>query len=531
MVYNKQILMVAAENDALPNAKVGGIGDVLRDIPRALSQKGCLVNVVMPSHGHLHQLQGARRASHFPVEFRNDVTDVTLYKIPAASTRFSNSSDEGVVYWVLHHPDFAPGGQPSIYCDDGPMQPFATDASKYALFSAACAQAILNQAFGQLDILHLHDWHAAMIAVLRAYAPHYQALQSIRTVYSIHNLSLQGVRPLQGDPSSLQEWFPSLNYDRLQICDPRAPHCINPMRAGIRLSDKVHAVSPTYAEEIQQPSRSAEFFYGGEGLEEDLTTAAREGRLLGILNGCEYPQDNSNAKTERGQLARVMGEVLLQWVARSIHVSSAHFLASDRLKRWEAAQQQGLLVTSIGRITEQKVRLLHHKVNYSGAYCSVLEHLLKRLDGLGTMILLGSGDGDYERFLQTLAGTYTNFIFLHGYSDALSHAIYTGGDLFLMPSSFEPCGISQMLSMRAGQPCLVHRVGGLTDTVVDGKTGFAFSGENGDEQGVNFIRRFEEVLELRRKTPKKYAAIGRAAAQVRFTWEHSAEQYVSHLYE
>lgn len=528
----KTILMVAAENDALPNAKVGGIGDVVRDLPKAIAKEGCRVHVIIPAYGFLHELGGAVQVAHFPVFFGGEVEHVDLYSVPLSSAKRDvyENADVEIYQWVLEHRLFSPCGKGMVYCNDSNDRPFATDAGKYALFCAAVGQAILNQAFGRLHVLHLHDWHAALLAVLRKFDPRYSSLKEIKTVYTIHNLALQGVRPLMGDASSLQAWFPPLEYDATLLCDPRVTHCINPMRAAIVLSDKVHAVSPTYAKEIQKTSDGQSFIYGGESLEYDLIAAENESRLLGILNGCEYPQGASYSKASKTGLIAAIDEQLTQWVSKSSILQSAHWIANKRLHKWAQKREKGIIVTSVGRVTEQKVRLLNLSLNYQGKIQTVLEHLLDALDDSGIFILLGSGEKTYEQFLLKVSGRRSNFIFLNGYADALSQVLYNSGDLFLMPSSFEPCGISQMLAMRAGQPCLVHGVGGLNDTVVDGVSGFSFRGGNGESQGVNLLTRFNEVLTLMDKEPKKYKTIAKAAAKTRFTWEVVAKEYLEKLY-
>ena len=179
----KTILMVAAENDALPNAKVGGVGDVVRDLPRALAQLGARVHVVIPSYGFLHESASGEEI-RFPVMFGGDVEQVKLY-----CWSQTGGGDGAVTQWVMEHPGFYPCGVGQVYCNDGNDRPFASDAGKYALFCAAVGQAILNGCFGELNILHLHDWHAAVLAVLRAYDPHYARLKALHTVYSIHTIS------------------------------------------------------------------------------------------------------------------------------------------------------------------------------------------------------------------------------------------------------------------------------------------------------------------------------------------------------
>lgn len=528
----KNILMVAAECDALPAAKVGGIGDVLRDLPKALAQEGCNVHVVIPSYGYLHELEGSLHYSDLKVPFEIGESDVELYKIALSATKYNadKTLENSLHVWVMDNPGFYPGGKGAVYCDDGNDRPFASDASKYALFCSAVGMAINNNVFGPLDVLHLHDWHAATLAVLRSFDENYQALQSLKVVYSIHNLSLQGVRPFERDPSSLKKWFPWLRAPRELICDPRVPHCYNPMRAGINLSDKVHAVSPTYAQEIQKASDIENFIYGGEGLEEDLIRAQHESRLVGILNGCEYPEGVTYPKLSRVKLGKLIRDTLVEWAAKTLVLPSAIWVARERLHVWLAKKEKGLVVTSVGRLTEQKVRLLKHPITVNGKKQSTLSHLLDALEGIGSFILVGSGDPAYQKFLLEESGKHQNFMYLQGYSDELAQAIYASGDLFLMPSSFEPCGISQMLAMRAGQPCLVHSVGGLNDTVLDGVSGFTFIGKNGDEQAQNFLQRFAEVLEMAKSDQQKYATIAKLAAKARFTWKSSAHEYIERLY-
>lgn len=526
-----KILMVAAENDALPKGKVGGIGDVVRDIPLALANIDQQVDVVMPGYGSLSQLSGAQHITALPVMFGGQNQTVDIFKISLAHSSNKSSSlvHKNVSQWVIEHPLFALGGQGKIYCDDPDNRPFASDASKFALFSAAVAKAIISDVFGQIDVLHLHDWHTAMVSVLRAYEPEYQLLQSIKTVYTIHNLALQGIRPLEGDESSLKAWFPSLHFDHSQINDPRYPHCFNPMRAGINLADKVHAVSPTYAKEILSPSEPEHGYFGGEGLESDLRLAANSGRLHGILNGCEYPSSTNEALSERlnfPDLLALAAHELIKWIANKPLVDNAHLIAMTRIKQL-ADKKQPILLTSVGRITDQKIRLFQQLMPNGE---TALAQLLTLLGNDGVFILLGSGDTKLEHFLTEIASTHSNFIFLKGYSETLSENLYRSGDLFLMPSSFEPCGISQMLSMRAGQPCLAHSVGGLSDTIIDNENGFTFSGDNPRHQAENMLTCLQSAMAMKQQNPKQWHKISNNALAARFLWREVAQDYINYLY-
>lgn len=522
----QKILMVAAENGALPGGKVGGIGDVVFGMPRALASANQQIEVVTPGYGAFSRLPGAELVSQFKVTFRGTDQRVGLYKIPL------KNNHKNITQWVIEHPLFASGGTGKIYCDDPDYRPFATDASKFALFGAAVAQAIVDNLFGPINVIHLHDWHAALVSVLREYVPAFKALKSISMVYTIHNLALQGIRPLAGDESSLKAWFPSLKYAKDLVNDPVHKHCFNPVRACINLCDKIHAVSPNYAREILLPSLPEQGYYGGEGLQTDLRKASDEGRLFGILNGCEYPDKTAKKRPANSLSKKLLAsftEPLLKWIGSQTTVQSAHLIASMRISSLLSTTltARQFLVTSVGRITDQKVMLLLQKM-FDGT--SALEHILNIIGDDGLFILLGSGDSKFEQALTRIASHKNNFIFLKGYSESISASLYKAGDLFLMPSSFEPCGISQMYAMRAGQPCLAHSVGGLSDTITDDKNGFTFSGNTQLEQAQNMITRFEEVFKLKQENPKKWQTILTNSLAARFLWSDSAKRYSKYLY-
>jgi starch synthase len=185
------------------------------------------------------------------------------------------------------------------------------------------------------------------------------------------------------------------------------------------------------------------------------------------------------------------------------------------------------LVTSIGRLAAQKLGLLQAPL---GDGRSALDALLDHLGEDGALVALGTGDPGMEQFMTRTMARRPGLVFLRGYSSRLAAALYAGGDLFLMPSSYEPCGISQMLAMREGQPCLVHGVGGLRDTVRDGEDGFVFGGETVAEQAQGLVDAFARALALCRHEPERWESLRRAAAAARFSWSDSAAAYRERLY-
>ncbi|MFT7286107.1 MAG: starch synthase [Halieaceae bacterium] len=507
--------MLAAENGALPGGKVGGMGDVLRDVPRALAALGHEVTVLNPAYGVFSHLPGSQLCGELSTEFRGRADTLSLHELPAAS-------GGRLRQYVLEHPRFAAGGAGKIYCDDPPDQPFATDASKFALFCAAAADALLSGALEPQDVVHLHDWHSAYFALLLRRHPRYSALAEQHLVFTIHNLAMQGIRPLAGDDSSLGAWFPGLEAGPEGL-DPRYPDCFNPVRSAINLCNQIHAVSPTYAVEICDPSGSA-----GEGLQADLAKASDEGRVHGILNGCEYPKTLLAPLAWEPFLALARDE-LMRWIGASATVAGAHMLGLRRVEGWIAsdrARPQHLL-TVVSRLTDQKAGLF---AEYLDDGRPALYHLLDSLAEDEVLIVLGSGQAEIEMLFSEAQAAHRQLLYLQGYSDTLSNQLYTGGDLFLMPSRFEPCGIAQMLAMRAGQPCLVNRTGGLADTVVDKENGFVFSAGDDPGRARAMLTRLQQAMTQLRRHRRKRAAMQSAASAARFPWAASAQAYIKVLY-
>jgi starch synthase len=494
---------------------VGGVGDVVRDLPVALSKLGWSATVATPSYGLLHRVDGAERLGSVEVPWRGRLETVETWLVPGSNT--------GVRNLVFDHPLFAADGEGVIYVGDEPERPFATDANKFALFCASAAEWVASTS-RKPDVVHLHDWHAAMYLLFARYEERLGAVARIPTVFTVHNLSYQGTRPLRGDESSLEAWFPDLHPDIDAVVDPEHGNCINPMATAIRLADRVSTVSGTYAHEICRPSDPSTGFIGGEGLESLLNDARAEGRLIGILNGCEYDLP----KMRRPGWMRLLGMCEAQlhdWQRRS-PANDAHQLARQRISQFPKRRPLHIL-TSIGRLVAQKATLLLLDAENGN---SPLQRLSAELGRSTVIIVIGSGEPVFEKRMLAVAHECPNVLFLNGYSELLADPVYAAGDLFLMPSSFEPCGISQMLAMRSGQPCVVHGVGGLRDTVVHGETGFVFGGETPRAQADNFVTATREALAWRSDDPAGWKTMCERAMEQRFSWQLCAERTVRELY-
>ena len=519
------IVHMAAENDSLPGAKVGGVADVVRDIAPALGDLGHEVSVVLPSYGFLHRIPGAEWTADIVFSFRGSMHQARMYQVPAKTPH------PKVDHYVIDHPFLAAGrdetGQYRIYVHDPDDQPFFTDSSRFACFCSAAAAAVTQGAIAGADVMHLHDWHMALVALLRQCHPASAPLQQIRTVFTIHNLGLQGIRPLDGSSSSLSAWFPDLAWQWLDVADPRWPDACNLMACGIRLADMVHTVSPSYAREICLPD-DPPHFYGAQGLEAVLTHENQHGNLAGILNGCDYPAGRQSPVRDMPEMIRTLQHRIIQWAAAEQTVSSSTLVALHNLSGlFQRLSDPLIKVCSVTRLTEQKVLLMLQGQNEEDC---ALAQILTALGNKGVYFLLGTGHERFARFFTRLSARFPNFIFLNGFSDHIARILYANGDLFLMPSSFEPCGISQMLAMRDGQPCVVHAVGGLRDTVIDGVNGFCFEGRDLEEQARNFIDTFRRAVHLYENDPEKWQQIKDGAARARFLWQDAAQQYLEQLY-
>jgi len=218
---------------------------------------------------------------------------------------------------------------------------------------------------------------------------------------------------------------------------------------------------------------------------------------------------------------------LLLWIGQHDAMRASDFLARETLSLLGQTLASRFLLTSVGRITDQKVGLLLHK--REGSSDTLLDNLLKALSDRGCFVMLGAGDERLERQLVEHAARHSNFVFLRGYSDALADMLYRAGDLFVMPSLFEPCGISQLLAMRSGQPCLVHATGGLKDTVEDNVDGFCFEGADLDEKAANCELALARAVELK-SAPRSYREMRTQAREKRLSWFMTAKQYIKELY-
>jgi starch synthase len=517
MITNqKQIIMLAAENDALIGGKIGGLADVIRDLPNAIADFGLSVTVITPSYGFLHNDNPSKFLAKVSFPFNGKIMEGELWNVKPKRPKLN------VSHLVFQHPEIL--GTP-IYSQDPLSQPFAQDATKFALFNSAIGQYLKQ--ISSTTIIHLHDWHMGFFNLLRELHPEFTHLKEHKVVFTVHNLGYQGNRPIHGDVATVEQWFPELFKDIDWIekwKDPRynEPQ-FTPLAAGIRFSEKINTVSPTYAKEILKPSDHKMGFYGGEGLEQFLQKKKDEESLFGILNGIEYPLQGKNQSISFLALCNLC-------IKEIIADSQSDTFSKKVIERLGdiKSMQPSVILTSVTRVTEQKVRLL---LESGSNKITALDEILTHLEKVnGFYFLLGNGPREFEEKFEKAFSKHKRLIFIKLYSNKIGNALYGNGNIFLMPSSFEPCGISQMIAMQNEQPCIVHSTGGLKDTVIDGRNGFHFSGENSKEQSDNLISTTKKAIDIHINDKQKWESIKSEAAKARFEWKESAREYIEYLY-
>ncbi len=475
-----KVLFVTAE--MAPLAKTGGLGDVLGALPPRLRQAGLDVRVVMPLYKRIKEKYARELTFHRWAMIKLGWR--TLY-----SGLLSMTVNGVPTYFIDNEFYF---GHDQIYID------YSFDIERFSFFQRAVLEALGAPMGFEPDILHLNDWQTGMIpCLLEAHFRPYGHHLELRTVYTIHNLKYQGIhgRERIADLMDLPERF----LTEGGVLKDGVP---NFMKAGIVYADRVTTVSPAYAEEIMTE-------YYGEGLHQLLQAQAH--KVSGLLNGI----DDREYDPARDALIAATYDTS-SWVAGKAACKAA------------LQQEMGLpaapnipLAGMITRLTDQKgLDLL----------IRVLDEMLD--DGM-QMVILGSGEAEYEQALTSFAAHNPGKLAVRITFDVpLSHRIYAGADIFLMPSLFEPCGLSQMIAMRYGTLPVVRETGGLRDTVqaynkfTGAGNGFSFTNINAHE----FLFATRYACDVYRHAPDAWQKLVRSAMQGDYSWDHSAAGYIK-LYQ
>ena len=471
----KKLLFAASES--VPFIKTGGLADVVGSLPKNFNKDEFDVRVILPKYACMKQewKEKLEYVTHFYMDFNWRDRYVGILKLEL----------DGVTFYFVDNEEYFNGPKP--YSGD-----MIWDFERFAYFSKAVLSALPQLDF-RPDIIHCHDWLTGLIPVyldnFRFGAEYYRG---IKTVMTIHNLKFQGVWGTEDvrQITGLPEYY--FVPDKME-----AYKDANLLKGGIVYADKVTTVSNTYAEEIKQP------FYG-EHL--DGLMNARSNCLCGIVNGIDY--DEYNPETD-------------MWLANKFSVEN---FRKEKVKNKVALQEElglekdpkKMMIGIVSRLTDQKgFDLIAH----------VLDELCQ--DEI-QLVVLGTGDEKYENMFRHFAWKYPNKVSANiYYSDPMSHKIYGSCDAFLMPSLFEPCGLSQLMSLRFGTLPIVRETGGLKDTVEPYNeyektgTGFSFTNYNAHEM-MNTVRYAEQIYYDKKRDWNKLVE---RAMEKDFSWKNSAKQY------
>ncbi len=471
----KKILFVASEG--VPFIKTGGLADVVGSLPKCIDKEYFDVRVILPKYTCMKQEMKDKLSyvTHFYMDFhwKNEYVGVLYAEV------------DGVKYYFIDNEMFFNGFKP--YSDNALFE-----IEKYAFFSKA-ALSVLPVIDFRPDIIHCHDWQTGLVPVyLKERFQGNEFYRGIKSIMTIHNLKFQGkwsIKEVQ-DITGLPDYY--FTPDKLEAFKDA-----NLLKGGLVFADAITTVSATYAEEIKTP------FYG-ENL--DGLLRARTNDLRGIVNGIDT--DDFNPETDKN----------IEYKYNAMN------FRKEKIKNKRALQAElGLeqddkkfMIGIVSRLTDQKG-------------FDLIAYIMDELCQSNVQIVvLGTGEERYENMFRHFDWKYNNKVSANiYYSDALSHKIYAASDAFLMPSLFEPCGLSQLMSLRYGTVPIVRETGGLKDTVEPYNefestgTGFSFTNYNAHEM-LGTIYYAEKIFYEKKREWNKI--VDRAMA-VDFSWNVSAKKY------
>ncbi len=475
---SKKMQIVFASAECAPFVKTGGLGDVAGSLPAALVRAGAEVIVMVPKYATIKEEYKAQM-EHFSdfyvsLGWRNEYCGLEKLE------------HDGVTYMFIDNERYFARDYPYGFFDDG---------ERFAFFSKAITESLQHLPAGfECDILHCNDWQTALAPVfLREFYQGLPLYDRVKTVFSIHNVAFQGQFS-----DTVMEDILGVAHIPAAASQLRCDACsVNYMLGALRYADAITTVSPTYANEIQTP----EF---GEGL--DGVLRERSYALQGILNGIDVA--GFDPATDKRIAANY-----------TVEDRSGKAVCKAKLQEelgLEVRDDRPLMVM-VTRLTRQKGLDL------------VMYALDRILAGGVQVAVLGTGDRDYEDGLRYFQDKYPGTMAARiEFDPALSQRMYAAADMFLMPSKFEPCGLSQIIAMRYGTLPIVRETGGLKDTVIPYNeftgegTGFSFSNFNGDEMGDAVFRAARLFWDNR----EAWDQLVTQAMSQDFSWTRSADKYL-----
>jgi len=469
--------LLFAATECAPYFKSGGLGDVVGALPKELAKEGHEVRVILPYF-----------VQQMDAEYKEQLEDVDDFIIEVGwrkqYTGIKQLKKDGVIYYFIDN---------LFYFDRPGLYGYGDDAERFAFFQQAAIE-MLEVVDYIPDVFHVNDWQTAVIPVLLKDKYQWkEKLRDIKTVLTIHNLMFQGIF----DQIVLSDLF-GIGYDAFHEHGLKYYDDVNYLKGGIFYADLVTTVSPTYAEEI----KNEEF---GMGLHEDLQKI--DDKLVGLLNGIDY--DTYDPKEDN--------RIPAQFSVDDLSGKSENKAALQE-KAGLPKDPDTALIGVVTRLDEQKgIQLI----------IDSLDELMRYRDV--QIVLLGTGKSYFEDAFNHFTDKYPEtFKGIIHFDVDLAQLIYAGSDMFLMPSAFEPCGLSQLNAMRYGTLPIVHEVGGLADTVhpyhhVSGEgTGFSFYEFN----AYTMMKTIDHALTIYYDYPDQWQQLMKQAMNEDNSWENAAKAYI-----
>ncbi len=465
------VLYVSSE--VAPFAASGGLGDVLGALPACVKASGKADQVAVIAPLYANMKTDFKKNLQFVCNFKFDLswrdTGASVYSL----------SDKGVDYYFIEN---------HYYFDRARLYGEYDDGERFAFFSKAVIEFMLASEFIP-DVLHANDWQAAMSVVyLKTIYANNEKLSKIKTVYTIHNIEYQG----KYDPYILGDVF-GLEVEYLDIL--RYNGCLNLMKGAMICSDYITTVSPNYANELVHDF----FAFGLQDIVRDVSY-----KMCGVINGIDYSAFSPDEDKD----------IYKPYTTRGVKAGKAANKSAFCKEVGLDTNTDIPLAVMITRLATQKgIDLFLHIAE------SLLSHNVQ-------VVVLGTGEEEYESALRNLDSRYTNFRALIKFDRALSKKMYAAADIFLMPSKSEPCGLAQMIACSYGTVPIVRNVGGLHDTIIpyplEGSNGFNFDNYNAHD----FLWAILRALEVYSNN-EEWSSLRKRAKTSKFTWNTSAEEYIS----
>lgn len=468
--------LLFAASEAVPFIKTGGLADVAGTLPAALAKTGADVRVILPLYRDIDP------------KWKTNMEHVADFFVTMGWRRqycgLESIQHEGVTFYFVDNEFYF--ARDAVY-GNGPEE-----GERFGFFCRAVLESLQHIGFYP-DVLHCNDWQTGMIpTLLKLQYMHLPAYSQIRTLFTIHNLKFQGVFEWRQIDELFGLGARYYTPDYLEFYGG-----ISFMKGGLVFADSISTVSPTYANEIQLP-------YYGERL--DGLLRLRKEKLTGILNGID--NEIWNPMTD-SYIAAPYG----------VEDFSGKALCRAALQREFGLpeQEDAVVVAIVSRLTEQKG-------------LELIEHVLDEMLHLPIqLVVVGQGEAHYHEMFTWAQWRYQGKVSVRfEHSEALAHRVYAGADLFLMPSRFEPCGLSQLIALRYGAVPLVRETGGLQDTVqpynkyTDEGTGFSFANYNAHEMLFTLERAIKNFMDR-----KLWSRLMVRGMQADFGWDHSAQRYLA----